>query len=447
MSFIKIDEKSLRFYLLLVLLLFFIMRIVLAIAYGQTNIEGTDAASYNSYANAINQNDNWLTNPNYYGNYRAPVYPIIIALIYKIFGSNNFLALYIFQAILSTGICIIIYYFSKRLFNRKVAIVSFIWSGFYVFYLEYTGIMAREILVFFLMCLFFYYLYLYFISDRRNNKYFWISIFIFSLLVHTDARYIFYYPFFLLLFITYDKFWIGFKRYFLFGVISLFLLIPWTLRNYIAYDGFILVNTRTLDLRENQKKKMNPLVVSNITSLGNINHIEINHEYPNETERKLIKKGQNPNFRKSQEIAAIMNDIYPDSTLIMRKLYWMNEFWRASRFTSDYFPFPDARFQKKWSLLHNVLGLLCYGFLLPFAFLSIIYLYRKKNKIYILLLFPIVIQSIEHILQWARNRYRMPIDFIIIILGTYGLYLVFYCIIDFYNKRKNEKSFNYYPDL
>jgi hypothetical protein len=112
-----------------------------------------------------------------------------------------------------------------------------------------------------------------------------------------------------------------------------------------------------------------------------------NKNYPSEQERALIKKGQNPNNRTPEEIEIIKKDVYPASTFFQRKLYCLVELWRPARFTADYFPFPDARFQKTWSFRHNVSGILCYGTLLPFMFVGIYFLIKERNNAWVFLTF------------------------------------------------------------
>ena len=207
-------------------------------------------------------------------------------------------------------------------------------------------------------------------------------------------------------------------------MIIVVLLVPWTIRNYFAYDAFILINTRTLDLRPpiDRKDTFEKRFKNNVINFGPITHVEISNEYPSDDERLLIKTGLNPNERSLEEIGTIRKNIFPDSTFISRKLYWFKEFWRVARFKADYFPFPDARFQGAWSLKHNVSSLLCYGSLLPFAVIGLFVMYKEKNRALVFLAFPIVIQTLLHMFMWSRDRYRMPIDAFIIIIAVYGIF-------------------------
>lgn len=419
----NVVSNKVVFYLLLS---FLILRIGVVIIAGQKDFWGSDAVSYNGFAAAILQNSDWLINPNFIGDYRPPGYPMFIAIIYAIFGINNFLTVYIFQAIISTLMCLFIYKLSKKIFNDKVAVLSLIWSGFYIFYLQYIRMLLRETLIFFFIIVFFYSLYLYLTDETKKTRNFWLFSIIYFLLIHTDPRYLFYLPFLIILFIIYQPFWRGVKRYFTFLGITILLMIPWAIRNYIAYDGFVLINTRTLDLTEsNVSMWLKPLRMEKIKSLDS--------SYPTEGEREIIKKGGNPNNRPAEEIEAIKSGAKAPISNIGRRLWNLREQWRVWKFAGSYK--PSGKFIGVWSLKHNLSSGICYGILLPFMIFSIFYIFIKKDKIIWFLIFPPVIQTILHILMWGKDRYRNPIDSFIIMLGTYGIYLLFMALKGIYLKR------------
>ena len=411
-------------YLLIILSLIFVVRLFFSYFFGWHEIpSGSDAISYNGYALAILNQTDWLTNPSFLGDYRPPGYPLFLALIYYIFGVENLLAVYFFQAIIGTLTVYYIFKLSSSIFGERKSFLSLFWAGFYFFYLWHTGMLLRETLVFFLIIFSFYHLWVSFQSEKPDHCLrsgnLWAFIISFIFLLHTDSRYLFYIPFLAILFVIYSDFWKGVKTYSWVLTMLILLLVPWTIRNYIAYDGFVLINTRTLDARQKsicmRTKQLSAAMVTQTE----------NKDYPTEQERVLIKKGQNPYNRTPEEIAIIKKDIYPASTFFQRKLYWLVELWRPARFTADYFPFPDARFQKTWSFRHNVSGILCYGTLLPFMFVGIYFLIKERNNVWVFLTFPIAVNTLLHILQWGLERYRMPIDAFIIILGCYGMVVTY----------------------
>lgn len=417
------------------LIFFLIIRIIIAIFLGKKDIY-SDAVGYNCYANAILYKVDWLTNPNFFGDFRLPGYPLFIASIYKIFGVNNYIAVYIMQAIISTLTCLYIYLLSDKLFGKKVALISLVWSGIYVFYLKYVGFLRRETLIFFLFFLTFYYCYKYIIQNTFNLKLFCLSVLFYSILIHTDSRFLFYLPFLISIFLFYNSFLIALKKYFLFVALIILLLIPWTIRNYFAYDGFVLLSTRTLDLRlednknpefssSNEIDTMAPRLRSTFYFGKETKQLR-RDGYPSDDERVIIKRGLNPNNRSDSEIKAIKNNVYPDSTYFARKWYYFIQLWKPFDFARSYRPFPDARFNDIWSIRANVGIMICYGLLLPFMIYGIYFLVRTKNRIWFFLTFPLVIHTLLHVLEHSRNRFRISIDSFIIILGSLGIYLI-YC--------------------
>ena len=59
--------------LLICLFIFLVLRIAFSYFTGWKEIPpGSDAISFNSYALAILDRTDWLTNPDFYGNYREP---------------------------------------------------------------------------------------------------------------------------------------------------------------------------------------------------------------------------------------------------------------------------------------------------------------------------------------------------------------------------------------
>jgi len=414
------QTKIIKYKLLLVLTFFFLLRIIYAYfsSYQEIPAQG-DVVTYNEYALAILNKADWLANPDFLGHYRPPVYPMFLAIIYSIFGAENLFAVYFFQAIISTLTVYYIFKLSSSIFDEKKSFLSLFWAGFYCFYLWYAKLIIRETLIIFLIIFSFYHLWI-FLKNKEKTHYLksidlWKFMIAFTILLHTDARYLFYIPFISILFVIYKNIWVGVKQYSCVLGIFILLLIPWSIRNYIAYDGFVLINTRTIDARqENISVRLEILSGGEATQL-------INKNYPSEEERTLIKKGKNPNNRSRDEINIIKKDVYAPTTFIWKRLYRFKEMWIPFRFWSDYEPFPEAKFKGPWSLKHNLGSIVFYGILIPFVFYNVFYLFKKREKEIYFLIFPIVIHTLLHFLMWGKERYRLPIDAFIIILGCYGI--------------------------
>jgi len=150
----------------------------------------------------------------------------------------------------------------------------------------------------------------------------------------------------------------------------------------------------------------------------------LSKKYPREEERLAIEQGFNPEKRTPEEIKAIKQGKCAARDVKSKLIFNLIGLWKPFRFWSGYRNFPDGRFFGPWSLKHNASSIICYGLLLPFMILSIGYLVFKRAKIVFFLTFPLLIQTLLHLLQHGRERYRVPVDSFIIILGTMGMVIL-----------------------
>lgn len=412
-----------RYNILIILFAILTMRIVYSIYLGADESTYADAKGYSDIAVNINTNSNWLFNENTFS-HREPIFPLYVAVVYFFFGLNNNIAVYVFNSLISVFLCYYIFKLSYKIFGRTVAYLSICWSGLYIFYFMYSGNLLREILIFFLLLLFFYKLYLFLFEKNSNSRIIWLSL-IFSILLLTDARYLFYIPFLFILFLLYEKRFSGIKKYFYFCVFIFIFLLPWNIRNYYVYGDIVVINTRTFDKRKEEDnvrlRMLSTEKITKPTSYETGDYWVPNFNYPFQPERDSVINGYNPRNRSNIELTLIKNNVYADSTFWGRKIYWLKEMWRPFRFHYDYLPFPSGLIEKPWSFKHNLLSGLSYGLLIPFFFTSVYFLLKKKNKIILFLIFPLVIQGLLHFMIFGIDRYRLPIDAFIIIISFYSI--------------------------
>jgi len=89
----------------------------------------------------------------------APVFPFFIALIYFVFGQNNYVVFRIFQIVLVILSILIIYNISKKIFDeRSATVISLLLSIFYGFTIS-AQTFGREVLIMFFLCFLLYLLY------------------------------------------------------------------------------------------------------------------------------------------------------------------------------------------------------------------------------------------------------------------------------------------------
>lgn len=341
----------------------------------------------------------------------TPFYPLIIYLSFKLFGIQ-YLPLIIINALLSASLTVIIFQIGNIMFNNSVGLISAFWTMFYVNSIRWVPTLLKENLLHFLFALFIL-LIIYFLYFDKSIRYVIILSFIFTLLIHTDERYIIYSPIVLIavFFKTPDS--LKQKIYYLsvFIILTFILMIPWLIRNYKVYGRPVILSERTSTITDRFFGYENPNNFSQEIQISDETLDSIKKGMPvfDVTVYNLIKRG-------------LSYGTYPKRYSKYEKAYIdFKELWRPFRF-SNMWVSEGFRPEGKWSLSHNLSIILTYGVLLPFFVIGIYYSFIEKNKTAILLILAVLIHTLLHItFVLSQNRYRIPIDVIVIVISFYGL--------------------------
>jgi hypothetical protein len=129
-----------------------------------------------------------------------------------------------------------------------------------------------------------------------------------------------------------------------------------------------------------------------------------------------------------QQYDAIRNHNLVPYKFSFLKNAWMSfrTLWKPIDITYNYTT-GGYRFDGKWSWKHNMAIGLLYGLLLPFGFAGLLHLARKKNKLAVFFGSVLLFHTVIHVLfiPFTRFRYRIPVDFILIILGCSSMLVLF----------------------
>ncbi|HLG75011.1 MAG TPA: hypothetical protein VKX46_01280, partial [Ktedonobacteraceae bacterium] len=117
-----------------------------------------DAALYHFIAEDLVKNHCYCVYHHVQSASRAPLWPFIMAGIYFFTGPNNFYAR-LFYCFLGSGTCLLIYYWARDLFGRRVALLTGLFSAIYVGLFIYDGWLYTESLYTFCQLAFAYMLY------------------------------------------------------------------------------------------------------------------------------------------------------------------------------------------------------------------------------------------------------------------------------------------------
>jgi len=341
----------------------------------------------------------------------TPFYPLLIYSSFKLFG-YNFIPVILMNAVYSSLLTVVIYAMGKIMFGKTIAILSSVWTLFYVNSIRWVPTLLKENLIHFLFALFVLLIIVYFIKEK-NYLYLFLISFVFSLLIHTDERYIVY--FLIILTVIFFRNNLSLKHK-IFSVIFISLLTilfmtPWLIRNYEVYKRPVLLSERTSPLIDKYLGYKNPNNFSQEIQISDATLDSILKGIPvcDMTVYNLIQRGM------SYGTLPVRHS-KPEKAYIDFK-----ELWRPFRF-SNMWVSEGFRPEGKWSLSHNISVILTYGILLPFFIIGMFLFLKEKNVLAIVLFLIVAIHTLLHItIVLSQNRYRFPIDIIIIVLAFYGL--------------------------
>ncbi|MFX0203082.1 MAG: glycosyltransferase family 39 protein [Candidatus Hodarchaeota archaeon] len=280
---------------------------------------------------------------------KPPIYPLMVALIFLLFGFKNFFALFLFQAIVSALTCGTVFLHLNK-YSRNMAIIGSLGLALYPPFV-YHSVTATEntTLLLFLIALFFFYLTR---IPRNNSLRNWIITGVVgAILALTEVAAI---PFilaslFYLALFTITRNPHTFKN--VTASIACFMVVisPWILRNYITFNEFMLFKSGSAQ-----------------SMLRGLYEAGTGIIIPEETFQRLEMEGRDKN--EVQEDNAIKKILIP---LIYRNLDTFITVNIPRNFM--YFWWQTKKYQKDRSLRYLFGRKLPYILLLTFALPSMIY--------------------------------------------------------------------------
>lgn len=336
---------------------------------------------------------------------RAPVYPIFLALIYKVFGHNLLIAR-IFQGLLGLLTCWIIFKLGLLLYNYKTSMLAALCALFYPFFIYYTGMLLLETMLVFLITL-----SLYFIVRSQSTPTIgtvFLSAFTLSM-AYLCKPVIAPFTFLSLCILIY--FW-GVKKIKSYMMALIFIgvfLAPlslWALRNKIIFGHFATMHAG-----------------AGREILGSSYSYDI--KVKGQAFRDMIATTDDPVWAKGR----LMNSAERDKYYFKQGLKFIREnpveyiiiaykkfikFWRLYP-TVQYI--EGSKYKKHFLIL---VSLFSYGILLPFSLFGI-YLSFKQWRSFITFYALLFSYTFIHIIFWSQIRYRLPLMPVILLFASAGL--------------------------
>ena len=320
------------------------------------------------------------------------IYPLYLAGVYAVTGYHPLVARLLQGAVGGALLCFLVYKIGRRVVNEDTGLVSAGLAAVYGYFIYYNVALMTETFFFVLVLL-----TLHLSIELKENPTLarWVllglALGLASLLRQTILLFV---PF-LILWLFWDLKKDGIRWwYFTVPLVVVILLIaPWTLRNYLVYHQFLLLNSNA----------GYALFASNNPNLGT--------DWSNDEVVVPVP-----------EALAGQNEAELDRALTQRGIEYIlkdpNRYlWLTLDKTLEYFKFWPSSESGQMS---NLVRVLSFGLYLPFMVLGLGFsISRWRN--YVPLYLFIVIHTGIHLLSWPAPRYRLTVDAVLMVFAGLAL--------------------------
>lgn len=402
-------NKSPKFWLIIILAGAVLLRIAAAIYFGDTVVDlpGTfDQLSYDMLARQVVAGhgftvaEDWwpLTKAGEPTAHWSYLYTLYLAGVYALVGYHPLMARLLQAVIAGVAMPWLTYRLGRRHFGETVGIVAAALMAGYIYFFYYAATLMTE--TFYITAI----LWSFDLTEqlttdlaagkRPRAGWVWLGL---SLGIAVLLRQLF------LLFIPFLAGWLLWRAHIsgrkfgaaffglvVSGMIVVAMILPWTVRNYQAFNQFVLLNTNAgfAFFWGNH-----PIHGTNFIAILPPDGLSYQDLVP-------------PELRSLNEAAL-------DSALLKRGLQFIADdpgrylLLSLSR-TKDYFKFLPS---SQSSFISNVSRVLSFGIFLPFMLAGVIISFKNGVwQAHTLLYLFILVYTGVHLLSWALIRYRLPVD-------------------------------------
>ena len=397
------DRTRNRQLLLLILAAAILIRIPVALYMGDqvTVLPGIhDQVSYDALARSLlagrgysfTENSYPFTPANTPTSHWSFIYPLYLAGMYTLTGFHPLIARLVQSVVGGALICLLVYLIGRHVVDEVTGLVAAALAAVYGYFVYYNAALMTE--TFFIVLVL---LSLYLSLELREKPTLtrWallgLALGIAGLLRQTVLLFV---PFLLLwLFWELKKDGVRWWHFITPLVIILLMILPWTVRNYLVYDQFLLLNSNA----------GYALYASNNPNLGT--------DWRNDVVVVPV-----PEELRGQ------NEAQLDRALTQRAIEFIREdpkryFLLTLDKTLEFFWFWPSSESSRISNLNRVLS---FGLYLPFMVLGFILSVSRWRSFLPLYLF-IAIHTGLHLLSWPAPRYRLSVDAVSMIFAALAL--------------------------
>lgn len=352
--------------------------------------------------------------------FRAPFYPYFLALVYKIFGHNYFIPRLI-QHLIGATSCVLVYFLAKKLFNKTVAIISFLFAACYgmLIYFE-SELLLDSFLVFFNILLILFLLKTK--EDPQLGRWLVCGL-ILGLSAITRPNILFFVPFIWLWIYLSFRNQINLRRITLFSAVfllgAIILIFPITLRNALIGKDLVLISSQggaNFYIGNNE----NSDGMSAIFYKSDWEYRDFQYVAQKEMGRAL-KPSEISRFYYKKGIDFILKKPKASIKLLLKKLYL---FWNKFEISNN----QNIYFFRRYSLLIRILPF-GFWFIGPLSLTGIALSLKEKRKIrrmpdIFLPLFFVLSYMVTVVLFFVTARFRLPVIPFLIIFSSFAIYWI-----------------------
>jgi 4-amino-4-deoxy-L-arabinose transferase-like glycosyltransferase len=123
-----------------------VVRIALWSFWQDMPVRIVDAQDYNRLALGLLNEGAYLTPSGNPSSLRPPLYPVLVAGVYRVFGAENYAVVRFLQAVLGLVTALLTYYLGRNAFSHRVGLWSAAWCAFYPSLLGFNNLLLTETL-------------------------------------------------------------------------------------------------------------------------------------------------------------------------------------------------------------------------------------------------------------------------------------------------------------
>ncbi len=382
-----------------------------------------DALRYDSWAQSIAFGVKGIIE----STFRAPLYPIFLAVIYKILGHDLFVAR-LMQMLLTASTCVMIYFIALKVFdNKRTAIISSLLGAFYGPLYYWAGeILIVTLIVFLDLATLLILLYAF---DKPKKTYWLLGGVVLGLSAIARPNVLIIIPWIAFLILMMHKYKTSVaptrqrRMHLLLFVTGILLIIaPVTIRNWISAKDFVLISSQggiNFYMGNNPDadgKSAQP--PGRVTAHGEFldDAWLASVALAEDAVGGSLKPSQVSRFWYLQGIRFVLKNPGEWLKLMFRKFAY---FWTGIEVTNNEDAYYFTKFSKVLGLLMWHRGLAFpFGIICPLALVGIIISYRYWRRLLLLYGF-MFFYMLSVVLFFVCTRYRMPVIPVLLIFAGF----------------------------